>query len=97
MAGDHLTTVRLSALTDRFLAAFLKSLYLSSQSLEIACEKHEKHFNTLYFTIYHIKYIYIYHFRNVNDFNSFYKCIGLTFQAQHVIIIFILFFSQMWK
>ncbi|KAF5890304.1 Autophagy-related protein 2 [Clarias magur] len=36
MAGDHRTTVRLSALTDRFFAAFLKSLYLSSQSLEIA-------------------------------------------------------------
>lgn len=36
IAGDHLTRVRLSELTDRFFADFLKSLYLSSHKREMA-------------------------------------------------------------
>lgn len=37
MAGDHLGSVRLSALADRFRALLLRSLYLSSQRREMAC------------------------------------------------------------
>lgn len=36
MAGHHRTTIRLSALTDFFLACFFKSLYLSSHNREMA-------------------------------------------------------------
>lgn len=42
MAGHHRTTVRLSALTERFLASFLKSLYLSSHSREMACKSNKR-------------------------------------------------------
>lgn len=42
MAGTHWITQRLSTLPERFLAALLMSLNLSSHSLEIACKKDKK-------------------------------------------------------
>lgn len=39
MAGTHRPLQRLSTLPERFLAALLMSLNLSSQSLEIACKE----------------------------------------------------------
>lgn len=41
MAGTHRPLQRLSTLPERFLAALLMSLNLSSQSLEIACKEDE--------------------------------------------------------
>lgn len=40
-AGDHLTSARLSELTDRFFADFLNSLYLSSHKRDMAYKRME--------------------------------------------------------